>query len=315
MPNTSLPTSKNPQRSNLRPVPSGGPHPSARLAVATVLALSLVAALLVAASASEGRHPMAAQAEVSFFDHFNRAEEPSKEALGELMTAFFLDPEDGRTNLLLGLNHLWLAAEGERSDPRVIEHLYLAERFLARAQERAPEDGRLASWLIPARTALASIEQRYEDLPELRAEMAAAYEQDPNFHSFVVGTQAFGEPRDSAEFAFGLAAMRAATGCMGAEDPSCRNLPRWPHNLEAFLVFAADFEIKVGKVERAREILTMVRAVPDFGTWPYRAVVEERLGELESRAALYADDNESNDPLSFFGANLDASCQVCHRAQ
>lgn len=287
-----------------------------------VAALSLVTLAALAASldgepapSGVGRHPLANQAEARFFEIFTRETSPSDAALRDLMTAYYVDPGDARTSLLLGLNHLWLAAEGDRTDPRVIENLYLAERFLARSAEQNPHDPRMPSWLVPARMSLATIEQDDERVTALGREMVEAYASDPNFHSFVVGQQAFSAPRDSERFLFGLKAMRDTGECLDQDDPTCHNHPHWPHNQEAFLVFAADFELKAGDVDRARALLEQTRRIPEFPTWPYRDVVDERLAGLEVRAAAYANADPDDDPASLFTGDHRASCQACHRTK
>ena len=260
------------------------------------------------------RHPLSVQAESRFFEVFNHSPDAPEAPLRELMTAYYVDPEDARTNLLLGLNHLWLAAEGDRQDPRVIEHLYLAETFLVRTQARSPEDARLPSWLLPTRMSLAAIEQDDARVAELAQQMVEAYASDPNFHAFVIGQQSFRAPRDSERFRFGLEAMRAAGGCAGSDDPTCGNHPHWPHNVEAFMVLAADFELKAGEVARARAVLEEVRQVPGFATWPYRSLVDTRLKALSARSAAYANDDPEDDPPSLFHADHTVSCRLCHAA-
>ncbi|MEM1181703.1 MAG: hypothetical protein AAGM22_25390 [Acidobacteriota bacterium] len=287
----------------------------ALLAFLAVAAVFSVQSTLPLAADEPGRHPLARQAEAEFFEVFNNAPATPEKPLRMLMTAYFMDPDDVQTNLLLGLNHLWIAAEGNHQDPRTIEHLYLAEDFLSRAAERNPADQRMHSWLIPTRLSLANIEQNDDRVEELSQAMFDAYETDPNFHAFVVGVQGFRAPRDDPRFEFSLKAMRSTTGCAGDDDLSCANHPRWPHNIEAFLVFAADFELKAGDVDRARELLTMARNHPDFATWPYRQEVADRLTSLDARAALYANDSADDDPPSLFTGAHEASCQMCHRTR
>ncbi|MEM8997221.1 MAG: hypothetical protein AAGF23_20730 [Acidobacteriota bacterium] len=287
---------------------------TAALLTAAVAALGLLPPLTHASDAP-GRHPLARQAEAEFFDVFNNRPESPDAALTALMTAFFVDPDDAQTNRLLGLNHLWLAAEGDHQNPRTIEHLYLAEDFLRRAADLDPDDARMHSWLIPARLSLARIERDDARVEELSKAMREAYETDPNFHAFIVGVQGFEAPRDDPRFAFALEAMRSTVGCADSEDLSCANHPRWPHNIEAFLVFAADFELKAGDVDRAKELLETARRFPDFATWPYGDEVARRLATLNERAARYANADGDDDPPSLFTGANQHSCQMCHRTR
>ncbi|MFL6194078.1 MAG: hypothetical protein ACJ75H_07900 [Thermoanaerobaculia bacterium] len=261
------------------------------------------------------RSPLAQAAESAFFGVFNGGEPKDRSAaLYPLMAAFATGPDDARVNLLLGLNHLWMAAEGDRTNPRIIEDLVLAERFLSRAQELNPADGRIPSWLVPVRSSLARIERRPGRQDELDKELLAAYEKDPDFHSFSVALFGFASPRDSREFQRGLEALRRTGGC-GETNPSCQNRPHWPHNREAFITFHADYELKAGHADRAAGLLRIAQAEPDFPAWPFRGQVEERLKDLEAYGKLFADEDPKNDPPSLMSLEGGIACQSCHRGR
>jgi hypothetical protein len=284
--------------------------------VAAILFLAVFAAqrLARATPVSAERVPVARAAEEGFFQTFNGGGPDRSAPLTLLMAAYATDPKDARTNLLLGLNHLWLAAEGDRSNPLVIEEVILAERFLSRAQRLNPQDQRIASWLVPARMSLAAIEREPARRQEIYDEMLAAYGKDPDFHSFSVGLLGFGSPRDSREFQGGLEAVRRTAGC-GATNADCQNRPRWPHNREAFKTFRADYELKAGHLDRAAELLRAVQAEPDYPAWPFRGKVEDRLKNLEAYGKLYANDDPGDDPPMLMAMEGGIACQSCHRAK
>jgi len=258
---------------------------------------------------TEGRHPSAVAAERAFVAAFNgggRRDAP----LRDLTRAWAADPSDPRTNLLLGLNHLWVVAEGDRTNARILDHLLLSEVFLARAQALAPDDDRIPSWLDPVRQALAEIEGDEAAVEAHWQSLLAAYERDPAFHSFSVALQAIDEPRGSDLFALGHRALRTAaeSGCEDG-DPSCENLPRWPHNQEGYLTFWADYELKAGEREKATEVLAMVQTVPEYETWPYKAEVEDRVANLDLYLELYANDDPGDDPPVIIESH---GCSSCH---
>lgn len=259
---------------------------------------------------TEGRHPAAVAAETAFFATFNgggRRDAP----LGELTQAWAADPSDARINLLLGLNHLWIVAEGDRTNARILDHLLLSEVFLARAQRLAPDDDRIPSWLDPVRHVLAGIEGDRAAVETSWQSLLAAYERDPAFHSFSVALLAVDEPRGSDLFALGHRALRtAAEGGCEEGDPSCENHPRWPHNQEGYLTFWADYELKAGEREKAAEILEMVKTVPEYADWALRAEVDDRLANLALYAELYANDDPGDDPPTIIQSH---GCGSCHR--
>ena len=287
----------------------------------SILPIALVLAVAsTALGAGAGRHPMAEKAEAGFFAAFNgfQGEQRMKSApLRDLLAALATDPNDARTHLLLGLNHLWIAAEGDRTDPRVLENLFLAERYLARAELLDPKDRRIPSWLVPVRLSLARIEKQKGRDEEILRDLQAAYAEDPNFHSFSVALLGIAEPPTSPAFRRGLEALRATVDdCPSAgteaADPSCGNRPRWPHNREAYLTFFADYELKAGNVDQARELLVKVRRDSDYPRWPFQSEAEDRWKNLEQYASLYANQDPGDDPPHLMSGHGRISCQSCH---
>jgi hypothetical protein len=276
------------------------------------LTLILVTAALSAAAAA--RHPLAVRAEEGFFAAFNHDPQAKAAPLRGLWGAALTDPADARTWLLLGLDHLWIAAEGDRRDPLTVEHLVLAERFLTRAQELDPAEKRIPSWLVPVRLSLASLTGgKAAEKDRILRDLLDAYAEDPTFHSFTVALVGFDAGREAPEFQRGLAALQAAHGgCGGSADPTCANRPRWPHNQEAYATFEADYELKAGHTARARELLLAVQKIPSYPQWPFRAETEDRLKNLDAIAALYADTDRGNDPPHLLSSPKGIVCQGCH---
>jgi len=67
--------------------------------------------------------------------------------------------------------------------------------------------------------------------------------------------------------------------------------------------------LKAGQVEQARIIFHNAHYASNYGTWPYRAVLDSiENSDLEARAALYAD-NPNNEPP--FGVP-NRGCSYCH---
>ena len=249
-------------------------------------------------------------AEETFFRAFNHDPKLRPQAHQQLVGSYARNPNDARTTLLLGLTHLWTAAEGDRTNPVRIENLLLAKHYLERAEKLDPADRRIASWLVPVRMNLAQLERNGEDRQRLWAEMMVAYNEDPNFHAFTVALLSYGRPRGSAEFKLGLDALRATDGCNETADISCGNEPRWPHNQEGFLAFQADYELKAGNLAEARKLLTQVKAIPEYKTFAFPEQIEDRLANLDAYAARYANADAADDPPPIINGAM--TCQVCH---
>lgn len=264
-----------------------------------------------APAASAPLPPVVAQAEKVFFAAFGEGTPAPSDAIGILTGAYTAAPSHGRTNLLLGLAHLWQATENQ-SSLAGLDHLMLSERFLARAAKLLPNDGRIPSWLVPVRLALAGIERDHAAQGQVMGELLEAFRKDPAFHSFSVAMLAFPAPRGSERFQQGLAAINAADGC-DKTNPSCQNQPRWAHNMESFETFRADYELKAGNTQKARAILASVKTIPGYSEWPYKAAVEERLANLDERAALFANADPKDDPALLVVGK--GSCGSCHRSR
>lgn len=282
----------------------------------TALATATLAALLAGAPLHAApRHPMAEKAEASFFAFLNDGAGSKEAVLRDLTTAYAIDPTDPRTTVLLGLDELWLAREGNGADPMAIPHLILAEHYLTRAQALNPADDRIPSWVVPARLGLAGVERRREGAKEAYDELRAAYERHPGFHSFSLALMNARQKPDSREFQEGLAALRAvfAGGCREKGDPSCNNRPRWPHNVEGFVLFAAEYEAKGGDLARAAELITELKSRPDFPTWPYQSdarEVEELIAAARNPAASGVASH-----AAVFAPGKRSTCQSCHRGK
>ena len=273
------------------------------------LPLATLAATLALPAPAAERHPLARSAERTFFAALDGDPTRREGALVELATAHAIDPTDARTCLLVGLGHLWSAAEAAPRDPGAIEQIVLAEHYLARAQELDPSDERIPSWLAPARVSVASIERTPEKIAAAIASLEEAYARRPAFHSFTLALLAGQSAPGSARFERGRAALRDVLGkpCDEAKDRACGNAPRWPHNSEGYLLFAAEYEARAGDRDAARALLARLKAGAGYASWPYRAEAEELLASLAGVPGTPR--------ASSFAAEKRIACQVCHRGK
>ena len=224
-------------------------------------------------------------------------------ALRALLVEALREPSDPEPYLWLGLNHLWLAAEGDRSDPRTLEHAVLADRWFELYTQAGGRDPRVPSWSVPARlTIVSAFGDAVPEADDPMAPLRAAYREDPGFHGFAMGLVGFGTPTDSKPFADGLAAVRATLE-VDRDDVSVQNQPHWPHNVEGFLLFAADYEHRAGEPAKARALLDRIERVDGFADWPFR-------DEVARRRELW-DRGESVDHGG--GWMRGNSCVICHR--
>ena len=80
---------------------------------------------------------------------------------------------------------------------------------------------------------------------------------------------------------------------------SIENHPRWPHNVEGYLLLLSDYQSRAGQDDASRATLERIQRVPAYDRWPYALEVESRLEETDREAPAVWMDGQS--------------CQVCHR--
>jgi len=252
-----------------------------------------------------------ASLEHDFFAALNRDHDRRHETLAALESAVVAGERTPRIVLLLGLNHLWIAAEDEIEEVEGRRHLVLAIHHLRQAKTLLPDDHRIPSWLHAAEHGLAVAEGRSDAARLARKRLGHEAEREPCFHAVGFGIASFAEPRDSAEFRAAHAAMEASFECRG-DNPSIVDMPRWPHNVHGFLVALADFRLKAGDARGAEMALVIAESRAGFAEWRHRALIDDRLGSLMERQSLYGNDDPADDPPFVFAPGSAVSCIGCH---
>jgi hypothetical protein len=263
--------------------------------------------------AEPARHRAAVRAEELFFRALNHDAALRPEAIDALTQAFVADPADGATSLWLGMAHLWVVAESAGEPWTLLDRSVLARHYLARAAELRPQDTRIPSWLSAIELFIAGLEHDGPGATAAEADLARAFEHDPTFHAVSMGIIRWDNPPESSAFAESLRAMRLAIDG-AADDPSALNMPRWPHNVEGFMLAMADYELKAGSRQRAAVMLNALRERPGYEAWPYKHLVEDRLENLHALARRFADDDPANDPPYILDRASGVSCVVCHQS-
>lgn len=246
-----------------------------------------------------------------FYDALRRRPERRLESLAALTDAVLRPDPEPRDVLLLGLNHLWISAEGEQDSRSRFRHSILAHHWLRRAERLLPDDSRIPTWRLSAEWAIAVQEGRPTDAEAARDRISALADDDPCFHAVTLGITSFREPAGSAAFRRAHAAMEASFRCR-ADDPSVQNRPRWPHNVQAFLVGLSDFRLKAGDVAGAEAALVIAESRPGFARWTRRHLVDERFADLADRTRRFANADPLDDPPFVFEPGGPVSCIACH---
>jgi hypothetical protein len=288
------------------------------------------------ALSNEENHP----AHHFFNQTFNYNEGDRYQAEIRLLEDFVAHPNNVYTSFLLNATHLWTGGEGDYDDPTVLYNFVLGSYFsihtmgLAKTLEEKWQQNpqaytrfRMASilggfsalhrrWLATAHndtTAVALIDDEHRKWRLIHR----------SFHAFTLGLPFFEESENFLEgmFAYG----DAVAHCQEVPVRTCSNLPRFSHNFTGFMLGYVDFLLKAGDTQTAGFLLSWRHnpqlPVNQYPFWDLGKVQwEHRENNLEAIAALYQNDNPSDDPINLlmkkrkWGSNT-TTCQVCHQAQ
>jgi hypothetical protein len=278
----------------------------------------LAALAAMALSGCGGSHPAAGNdAEQSFWTAFHAQDFGITGAVAQqLKAAHDANPKAVETERLLGLVHLWRAAEADRDPPSATETRLdsgmIAVPYLNEVHAADPGDALTSAFLALDAYEFGVITNEPTKIAEGKAMMDAAFAQDPI-------TVAFGEmfitaqlPPADPDVAKGVDVMvHAIELCTNAtidrDHPDlsglkdaiaaargkrfCWNSPVAPHTLEGVFFFIGDNYLKMNRVDVAKTWYENAQSSESYSTWPHKPVVESRLAsDLGARAAAYQGD-------------------------
>ena len=255
--------------------------------------------------------------------------------LEQLTQAYLADPNDAITTAHLGFAYIWQISERARSAEKratITADLVLSERFFAEAVEMTG-DPRFAGFLAGAQMAVGTVHKDERKLREGFFRMKDAVAAFPEFNLFARGYSGAGQPIDSDRFKQGLNDMWANMDfCFGRSLPHdnpdytpvmsmqtevgpkrvCWNGWIAPHNHEGFALNLGDMLTKAGETRAARVMYNNAKLSPTYDQWPYRAVLEKRLEQLDENVGLF---RQKPDEIPADRRMMNASgfsCGACH---
>lgn len=267
---------------------------------------------------------VAADGEQAFWDVLLGDERDSDRALRALARAASSNPRDGRSLFLTGMLRLY-RFERVTPDPRNPTAAGKREILAgAAAHERAlpllwdgTGDGRVPGFIgaVIYKKGVAFGEADVEERG--RRLMNEAAEADALFNGFI--PFGFGPiaPPDSEGYATILhlldVVFPTVAGECGTQPEICFNDGLAPHNLEGSFALFGDLYTKAGRVADAVRNYELAANLGESNGWTpaFLANVRRLAAEAPARAALYADDDPTNDPpFTDFGGV--GNCAYCH---
>lgn len=286
----------------------------------------------------------AISAQTQFLQALEQGDYQKLDTVTEKLTGSYLQqPNDSRTNLYLGMAHLWAVAERDRLDPipaRIIERLTLADFYLGEASKLNPDDARIVGFQASARMAMGSVHnvERWKRMGYFQAKDAIS--DYPEFNLFVLSNSMIQLPTqdpklEEAEQALwrtvevcfdrqidpsklDTAALRAdiiqgQKKFSGSQrDKACFNSKLAPHNVEGFFLHFGDVLAKTGNETNAKIMYQLASAAPSYSTWPYRQVLSDRIDNLSTIVDKFRKAKTEEDEPELM-ARAGYSCVACHQ--
>jgi len=263
--------------------------------------------------------------------------------------AYLENPRDPELALHIAHLHLWRIAErsrqGEAMLPTVVDDMTLARHYFLEAKKLAPDDARIDGWIGGATLGEGAIHGDRRQLLEGYFLLRESAERYPAFNlfsfAFVLGNRPHDDPRfDEAIDAMfrnmditNHAPMDRSNPTIADKlevranesDPATKravgNTERAPHNVEGFFLAFGDMLVKKGDTRVARIVYENARLNPDYGKWPYRWLLEDRLENLEANVDRFRAFEPTREAMMApevwrRGIVLNSyPCMICHQAE
>jgi hypothetical protein len=282
------------------------------------------------------RVPLAVTADSLFWRTFHAgAYDSIPQSMFALKAAYLQNPADAQTAAHIAFLHAWKMSERMRlaqRSPAITDEATLARRYFAQALRHAPAyDARFHGFGAVFQMVEANIHRDTALWSDGLREGRKSIERWPEFNWFTVGYALSGQPDTSALFAEAIdmqwktvdscarapvdrvdPTASAALSALSTEtDPlrkrACSNSWIAPHNVQGFFLNMGDMIVKRGDPRLGRRVYALAKDAEGFATWPYAAMLEDRIRDAEANVAAF---RSGQAPMMVAGK---ASCAACHQ--
>ncbi len=289
--------------------------------------------------------PAAQQANEYFWRTLHAGKyEDLPQLLTALTAAYLENPNDATIAAHLGFAHIWKLSERNRLGkipPEVTDDAVLARKYFGEAVRLNPDDPRILGFYGVTMMAEGRIHKDEKLATQGYFTAKEAVRQWPEFNNFTLGYVLSTEPHDSALFrdalewqwqamdlCYGEKVDRANPGvaryaALEAKETepqrkrACWNSAIAPHNVEGFFLNMGDMLVKSGDWQTAVKIYENARRAREYSTWPYRAVLDERIATAQANVELFRKTYPTSEPITArtLMFNSKFSCMACHQKQ
>jgi hypothetical protein len=258
--------------------------------------------------------------------------------LTALTGAYLENPNDATTAAHVGFVRMWRLAERARLKsvpPTIADDAVIARRYFQEAVALNPADARFLGFLGSAMLAEGSIHRDDRVIRQGYFTLRDAIKAWPEFNLFTAGYSMSRRPAESPQFQEALEwQWRNVDACanrkMDRKDPdftkydmatlvqadprACGNSVNAPHNWEGFFLNLGDMLVKAGEWQTGQKAYANARLSPDYASWKFRDVLEERITRAQANVALFNEPDRRNEKRKVsIMVNSAFSCVACHQ--
>jgi hypothetical protein len=272
---------------------------------------------------------LAAEGEAIFWDVMHaddKSEAHMQQGLATLTKAAKKSKKDGRSPFLLGMLHLYRYGlffddAGQPTDASRDEILAASDAFAASGPllwDGTTGDSRVPGFIAAAKFAEGFAVGDDALMDAGIADVQAAVDVNAFFNVFdlipIIQALPASDPRWQDAFADVTSYLEnpETLACLGDQPEICANEGLAPHNTGGSLVLFGDVYAKAGDLTQATTWYTLAQAVggtPDT-PWPFQAIADERVLDVENRVARYLDADPGNDDPVI--GTQEETCATCH---
>ncbi|HLJ22086.1 MAG TPA: hypothetical protein VKU84_17905 [Stellaceae bacterium] len=283
------------------------------------------------------RSAAARQADELFWQTFHEGDyNKAPIALAALQAAYLDTPNDAVTAAHIGWIHVWQLAERARLDPvppGITDEAVLSRRYFEEAVRLDPTDARYLGFYASMLLAEGDIHKDAKLTRRGYYTMLDAVAAFPEFNDFTAGYVLSSRPYDSERFKEAVEFQwQNLDACVGErvdrqhpdyarylrletrEGPKrvCWNSWIAPHNFEGFFLNFGDMLVKAGEPDAAVRMYANAKLAPDYATWKYRDVLEERLRNAALNIEPFRRDKPASGEPRIMGQSR-VACVACHQ--
>jgi hypothetical protein len=260
------------------------------------------------------------------------AQDQVTEVIANVDEAVAKDPENGRAMFYAAIMRFWQLGEEIDLPSNPADLLTNAKTMIddfRKAQAALPNDDRAPAFGGLAKVVIGNILSDSDMRAEGMSDIDHGLQIFPSYSYFLRALASAESPPGSDDFATVLPSLQGvldacstSKSSTGQYDYDNGPLPRAlrvcnddgivPHVWEGFLINYGDLLLKAGRgADQARAAYQAATQAPRFDKWPFASALQDRIDQADSRAALYADGDPSNDPKIWMQDGH--ICTGCHQ--